>query len=318
MHDEIWRGPQKWIRDAEQPCLSLGAEGAFDDTHIFAPCVAFEDGRFRMWYCGSRGGVDERVFSLGLANSTDGMHFKRYPASPVFSCPDGTHSVLAPTLLRLPTGEVFRQGGKLRMWYSSCDFPSGDGLHTLHEIASADGVSWTPPSDAQLENAYAPTVIKEGDTYRMWYTDVEKEPWCIRHAESPDGCEWRVTRSPVLEIDQAWEHGRFFYPTVLRIGATYLMWYGSYSVHNEDVMKTALGFATSPDGFHWRKHAGNPVFGPDSGREWESHYTTSESILRLPDGSWRIWYASRSGPPFIHKYLAIGTAAWTGFKTTVT
>ena len=32
--------------------------------------------------------------------------------------------------------------------------------------------------------------------------------------------------------------------------------------------------------------------------------------LALPDGSWRIWYASRPAPPFDHKYFAIGTASW--------
>ena len=79
-------------------------------------------------------------------------------------------------------------------------------------------------------------------------------------------------------------------------------------------MKTAIGFATSPDGLIWDKHPGNPVFGPDPSREWESHYTTSQSLLRLPDGSWRIWYASRTKPPFVHKYFAIGTALWRGPK----
>ncbi|MBM4049587.1 MAG: hypothetical protein FJ279_31210 [Planctomycetes bacterium] len=52
------------------------------------------------------------------------------------------------------------------------------------------------------------------------------------------------------------------------------------------------------------------VFGPEPSRAWESHYTTSQSVLRLPDGSWRLWYASRPKPPFDHKYFAIGTARW--------
>ena len=39
-----------------------------------------------------------------------------------------------------------------------------------------------------------------------------------------------------------------------------------------------------------------------------AEYTTSQSIVKLPDGSWRIWYAARQKPPFVHKYFAIGTA----------
>ena len=89
-----------------------------------------------------------------------------------------------------------------------------------------------------------------------------------------------------------------------------MMWYGSYSVHAGGEMKTALGFAVSRDGLVWRKHPGNPVLGPDPSREWESHYTTSQTILPLPDGSWRIWYATRSRNLLLHKYFAIGTAVW--------
>jgi len=88
------------------------------------------------------------------------------------------------------------------------------------------------------------------------------------------------------------------------------MWYGSYLGSSQDVDRTSLGFAVSKDGRHWEKHPGNPVFGPEASNAWESHYTTSQSVVRLPDGSWRIWYASRPKPPFVHKYFAIGTAHW--------
>ena len=80
-------------------------------------------------------------------------------------------------------------------------------------------------------------------------------------------------------------------------------------------MKTALGFAASCDGLHWQKHPHNPVFGPDETRAWESHYTTSQSVLRTEDGRWRLWYAARPQPPFDHKYFAIGTAIWEGLQT---
>jgi hypothetical protein len=34
--------------------------------------------------------------------------------------------------------------------------------------------------------------------------------------------------------------------------------------------------------------------------------------MRLPDGSFRYWYASRKAPPFENLYFAINTARWTG------
>ena len=196
------------------------------------------------------------------------------------------------------------------MWFSSCHFPSRSTRHSLHETNSLDGLAWEEPSGAQVEDAYAPTIIRDGCIYRMWFTDLRTEPWSFRTAQSDDGHHWTVAHDAVMQVDQEWEHKRLFYPTVLKLGEVYLMWYGSYSNSPDAALTTALGFATSYDGIHWRKSDRNPVFGPDRSRQWESHYTTSQSILCLPDGSLRMWYASRPEPPFEHKYFAIGTARW--------
>jgi hypothetical protein len=299
---------QNWKRDRADPCLSLGSPGAFDDTHIFAPCVAFEDGEFSMWYCGSQGTVETRVFGMGLATSTDGVHFTRHGRAPVLCFADGQRSILTPALLRHPDGSVCREDGRLHMWFAACNFPTGDGLHTLHASTSRDGRAWSTPSDPQFENVYAPTIMKEGGIYRMWYADVSTEPWCFRYAESGDGVQWKADVEAVLVIDQRWERNRLFYPTVLKAEGLYLMWYGSYTHAKGEALKTALGFAVSKDGRKWQKYAENPVFEPEPSHPWESHFTTSQAVLRLTDGSWRIWYASRQAPPFIHKYYAIGTA----------
>ena len=53
-----WLVLQEWERDAKGPVVALGEAGKFDDTYIFAPCVAREDGRYRLWYPGSRGSVE--------------------------------------------------------------------------------------------------------------------------------------------------------------------------------------------------------------------------------------------------------------------
>ncbi len=308
---EKWLAPQSWQRDVEGPVVALGASGGFDDTHLFAPCVVRINDRFLLWYCGSRGSVKERVFRLGLTASGDGRQFVKPDANPVFEFGDGRHSVLTPTILRNLDGRPQREDGKLRLWFSSTQF-SGSGLHTLHETSSMDGVHWSAPSEALVKHVYAPTIIKDGEEYRMWYTDVASEPWVFRHASSRDGRTWRVTPDPVLVVDQPWERQRLFYPTVVQADGVYLMWYGSY--WSAQPNKTALGFAASTDGLRWHKNLHNPVFRPEPKHSWESHYTTSQSIIRLDDGTWRIWYASRKAPPFVNKYFAIGTARWEGPK----
>ena len=192
-----WLGPQSWHRDTDGPILSLGMSERFDDTHVFAPTVVFEDGNYFMWYCGSRGTVADRVFRLGLAVSPDGRRFHRHPNSPVFGFLDNTTSLLTATLLRSPDGTALRENDSLRLWFTATNFHDPSGLHTLRESTSPDGITWSAPSAPLMQHVYAPTIIRDGNDYRMWYTDVEQEPWIIRHAKSPDGQRW-TRHAPAL------------------------------------------------------------------------------------------------------------------------
>ncbi len=305
-----WFVPQDWRRDTEGPILLLGEAGQFDDMHIFAPAVAEENGRFSLWYSGSRGTPGNRVFRLGLATSTDGKQFERNAANPVLQFADGAHSVLTPALLRNPDGSLLREKGKLRMWFAAATLGKG-GLHTLHESTSSDGIHWDEPSPVQYANVYCPTVLKTDRGYEMWFSDVSRRPWVIRHATSDDGRKWTVDSRPAVVLSQEWEGEVLVYPTVLKVDDVYLMWYGSYdyAVRRET---TAIGFAASLDGQQWYKHPQNPVLRPDPARPWESNYVGSGCVMRLADGSFRYWYASRKQPPFLNLYFAINTARWPG------
>jgi hypothetical protein len=99
------------------------------------------------------------------------------------------------------------------------------------------------------------------------------------------------------------------YPMVLKSGDVYIMLYGCY--WNDD-KHTALGFAISKDGLTWTKHPDNPVFRPEPKNDWESNFTTSHTLLPLPEGGVRLWYAGRRQPPWSNLYFAIGTAHWKG------
>jgi predicted GH43/DUF377 family glycosyl hydrolase len=307
-----WLAPQDWEKDTEGPIVSLGAAGEFDDMHIFAPAVAEEGGEFRMWYCGSRGTRTTRVFRLGLATSRDGKRFEKYAGNPVLAFADGEHSILTPGLLRTGDGNALREQGRLRAWFSSTVFGK-TGLHTLHDATSADGIHWSEPSGPLLNDVYCPSVLAAEAGYQMWYVDVSRRPWVIRYATRGDGRKWAVREGPVLQLSQPWEAEIVVYPCVLKIDGVYLMWYGSYN-HAVRRQTTAIGFAASTDGIHWHKHPANPVLRPDAKRPWEANYVTSGSVMRLKDGSFRYWYASRKAPPFENLYFAINTARWSGPK----
>jgi hypothetical protein len=323
---ERWLDPQNWIRDSDAPALSLGEKGKFDDQHIFAPHVIRQDGEYWMYYSGSQRCVDagtykgvaqdpahpeksdQRLFKLGLAKSKDGVHFTRYSSDPVFSFGDDIHSVVTAALLKNPDGSVHRQDGKLTMYFAAVDFPGGTYKHALYQTTSTDGIHWAKATKV-MENAYAPCVIKEGDKYRLWYTWIDKHPWHTNHAESDDGVHWRITEKPCIVMDQKWEVKDQVYPMVLKADGLYLMIYGCYWA---DDKHTALGFAVSRDGLNWTKHPNNPVFRPEPAHDWESNFTTSQTLLRLPDGSFKLWYAGRRQPPWSNLYFAIGTAHWNG------
>jgi hypothetical protein len=143
----------------------------------------------------------------------------------------------------------------------------------------------------------------------MWYTCIDRHPWHTRYAESADGTSWKLREKPCIVIDQKWEVKDQVYPMVLEADGVYLMLYGCYW---KDGSHTALGFAVSKDGLDWVKHPGNPVFRPEPAHDWESNFTTSHTLMRLPDGSFRLWYAGRRRPPWSNLYFAIGTARWGG------
>jgi len=315
-----WLSPQTWERDVDGPVVSLGETGQFDDSHLFAPTVVRENGKFLLWYCGSTGAAwdvapkgqriaDERVFKLGFATSGDGKAFQKFAGNPVMSIADNRQSILTPCVLRNEDGTPIREHGMLRMWYASAHL-GGDRVHTIHDVTSSDGVAWSEPSPPLIKNGYCPSVVKTNEGYQIWYTDVTKFPWLIRYGESKDGRKWDIADGAVITIDQPWEHDIVIYPTVIKTGGVYCMWYGSYTDKSHDF--TSLGFAVSEDGRNWHKHPQNPVLKYDPDRPWESNYVTSDSVMRLPDGSFRIWYASRKAPPFRNLYFALNTARWNG------
>src|SRR5262245_12527826 len=204
-----WLKPQDWKRDRDEPALSLGDKGCFDDQHIFAPHVVRMGDEYWMYYCGSQRCVDagtykgktkdpkqpeksdQRLFKLGLAKSKNGVTFTRHSADPVFSFGDDVHSVVTAAILKNPDGSVRREDGEMRLYLAAIDFPRGTYKHDLYQTTSADGVRWAKPT-LVMENAYAPCVIKEGDKYRMWYTCIDKHPWHTKYAESSDGARWTV------------------------------------------------------------------------------------------------------------------------------
>jgi predicted GH43/DUF377 family glycosyl hydrolase len=255
--------------------------------------VVREGGRYHMWFSGSDLKSNDH-HKIGYAKSTDGISWDRL-RDPVLVPPDPMGYYTTPAILRDARGELLKEDGKLRMWFTGKPF-SPD----LYMATSFDGIDWDMHSTEPIaRDVYCPTVIYDEGVYRMWYTRATSEPFVIMHATSEDGIDWDLERKTVMTSTEPWEHKNMLYPFVLR-RKEYEMYYTSFGYR---ICELAL--ATSEDGISWSK-GDAPILSPDPNSAWDSIYCSNASILPDPDGGDRMYYASRIDME--HKYYAIGLA----------
>lgn len=108
-----------------------------------------------------------------------------------------------------------------------------------------------------------PCVIREGDTWRMWYLSCTKidvinghpEPFYdVKYAESKDGITWERTGHVCVGYDEFTDAiGR---PTVYKDGDLYKMYFSYRNATNyrTDVKRSyRIGYAQSKDGITWER-----------------------------------------------------------------
>ena len=80
--DRIWLAESSKLTGFKkvQEVLGPGASGQWDSYKVGRPSVLYEDGVYKMWYDGQAQGQGRHV---GLATSTDGIHFTRHPSNPL-------------------------------------------------------------------------------------------------------------------------------------------------------------------------------------------------------------------------------------------
>lgn len=204
-----------------------------------------------------------------LPETAGGWH--KYEGNPVIGGQYGTVFDVA----------VLREGGQYRMWgswrpqKSLALFTSTDGLHW-----SAPEIVFGPkPGSNWEQDINRPAVVKRADGYHLWYTGQGGGHSWIGYAISVDGRHWkRVSAKPVLSPDQPWEKEAVMCPNVMwdEQRKLYRMWYsggGQYEPY-------AIGYATSPDGVHWKKQAANPIFGPGKEKVFDDSRVTGCQVVR--------------------------------------
>ncbi len=287
----------EWIKHHSNPLLERGESGYFDYFNIHAPMVVYHDNQYWMFYSGGPCGPPDHEYvkyQLSLATSKDGINFTKIgkPIIPLGER-DNFHTCMA--VLRNANGKLLLEDGIWKAWYN------GNRANDLEMATSPDGIHWEKhPKSPVTTGAYSPTILKDGDLYRMWYTTGVFGSFDIAYAESRDGFDWEHRDKPVVTRGSEWDSYNILYPHVLCIDDIYYMFYTGMSSG-----KCFMGIATSKDGIVWEKQGDSPIIEPGQ-REWDSVYASCSSVVLTPEGKWRLYYAGRKDT--IHKYHAIGLA----------
>ena len=137
-----------------------------------------------------------------------------------------------------------------------------------------------------------PSVIKEGNTWKMWYLSCTKieyidnhpEPFYnVKYATSEDGINWHKTGKVCIEYDDFTDAiGR---PSVLFEDGMYKMFYAFRSAKDYRTDKTKsyrLGYAESANGIDWtRKDSEIGLNKSASG--WDSEMITYAHVIKVND-----------------------------------
>ncbi len=170
-----------WQRSAANPVLTPGNPGDWDALYIESPAVVFDGTTYFMYFSGVS--ADYRV-RIGLATSSDGIHWTKYPANPVLT--EG--GLLDWDGFSVGTPTVRFHNGRFEMWY--CGVSNFDLLDNKVDTIkvgyaySYDGIHWTKDTANPILHTYsspytpfdqrgpwAPTVVYDdgAGAYRMWY-----------------------------------------------------------------------------------------------------------------------------------------------------
>jgi hypothetical protein len=167
--------------------FSGGGLGSWDSIGAYWASVIWNGTTFLMYYTGSS---LTNPAEIGLATSSDMVHWTRYVGNPVLKPGPGAYDNYSVTF---PT--VLYEHGLYEIWYAGR--VSGNHTHTINYASSQDGVHWTKYSGNPVLTLRAvqpgalfgpsePSVVNIGGVYLMAFEFLGN----INYATSVNGTSW--------------------------------------------------------------------------------------------------------------------------------
>jgi predicted GH43/DUF377 family glycosyl hydrolase len=309
--ESVTKGEEiSWTKYPENPLIQGDRSSSWAQL-IGDPFVMKDNSVYKMWY-GAYNEVTD-ICRIGYATSEDGINWIQYPTPVVPVGPDGSWDDVnaeTPTVIK-------NADGTYELWYSGTGAhvsewlkdgePNFEVFHKIGHATSEDGINWikdpkNPVMDIDTENqdkwdwlAVAdPSVIKEGNVYKMWYTGAslnkdDKIILQIGYATSTDGINWeRYEGNPVLPLGKegSWDAGSVMQPSVFFDGEKYIMLYAGSDEPEEAF--GSIGYAISNDGVNWERLS-EPILTKGKANSWDSYGLWGPTGM-FDESIYKMWY----------------------------
>ncbi|MEK6275925.1 MAG: hypothetical protein AABM30_11395 [Actinomycetota bacterium] len=294
--------------DSANPVLRPTAAAVLDSDNVDDPALAKVGVTYVMWYSGtSEDGARSAIF---MATSADGVTWARanggapvMVGTPASFDADG---VYGPDVVYDPADAAT----PYRMWYSGRSGVFG----AIGYATSFDGVTWTKyPSFGPLPlpvlshgaagsadsfSAADPTVLKDGSTWKMWYTGDDSSKKRVAYATSADGITWAKGGKVIAPEDPGVSANiafGAFAPTVWKTPSGFSMLLTGRKLVGGGVFQTKIMDTSSTDGVTWT--GPSPAVNP-SGSNTNFDYSNLNSPELLQDSGaatpYKLYYSGNT------------------------
>jgi predicted GH43/DUF377 family glycosyl hydrolase len=265
-----------WVR--EGLCLPPTESGQPDSDRAWRPWVLEEEeGTFRMWYSG-HDGTTWRIMEA-LQKPGGGWERQGVSIDVGFAGDTDDYGVQAPCVVRT-------RGGYL-MAYAGFD---GE-VTRLHMATSQDGHEWSPlgtflqRGEEDTVGASHPSLLITGTRWWLFFSGYdgtgEGRKASVLAAVSESGASWdRLGPVLVPELSEV----SASHPCVIDIARDLHMFYAS-----DNGKQVGIALATSRDGVNWDRRG---VVLPPSGDGPDSLATHAPCVIRMSNGSLKMWYSA--------------------------